>query len=88
MNNFGSLGFLVCHQSPYGYLDETNHSSVPKEWEGKHAGSKVILDYVKKFQPKYVFCGHIHEEEGKTKPGKTEIYNLGVAGHKIIDLEK
>ena len=41
---------------------------------------------IKKHQPKYVFCGHIHEAEGKAKIGKTEIYNLGVAGHKIINL--
>ena len=58
----------------------------PKDWIGKHAGSKVILDYIKKYQPKYVFCGHIHEGEGKAKIGKTEVYNLGVAGHKIINL--
>jgi hypothetical protein len=24
-----------------------------------------FLDYVKKYQPKYVFCGHIHEAKGK-----------------------
>ena len=45
-----------------------------------------MLDYIKKYQPKYVFCGHIHEGEGKAKIGKTEVYNLGVAGHKIINL--
>lgn len=86
LKHFGSLDVLVCHQPPYGYLDTTNHPSAPKEWRGKHAGSKVILDYVKKYQPKYVFCGHIHEGEGKTKVGKSEIYNLGVAGHKVISL--
>lgn len=86
LSNFKNLDILVCHQPPYGYLDETNHSSAPKGWKGKHAGSKVILDYIKKYQPKYVFCGHIHEAEGKTKIEKTEVYNLGVAGHKIINL--
>jgi Icc-related predicted phosphoesterase len=86
LNNFKNLDILICHQPPYGYLDKTNNPSAPKEWKGKHAGSKVILDYIKKAQPKYVFCGHIHEAEGKVKIGKTEVYNLGVAGHKIIDL--
>lgn len=86
MNNFGSLDVLVCHQPPYGYLDVTNNPNAPKEWKGKHAGSKVILDYVKKYKPRYVFCGHIHEGEGHEKLGATEIYNLGVAGHKIINL--
>ena len=88
LKNFKDLDILVCHQPPYGYLDKTNNPSAPKEWKGKHAGSKVILDYVKRHQPKYVFCGHIHEAEGKAKIGKTEVYNLGVAGHKIIELNK
>jgi len=86
LKNFGSLDILVCHQPPYGYLDKTNHPSAPKEWKGKHAGSKVILDYVIKYKPKYVLCGHIHEGEGVAKLGKTQIYNLGVAGYKILDL--
>jgi len=86
LKNFKNLDVLICHQPPYGYLDKTNHPSAPKEWKSKHAGSKVILNYIKKYKPKYVFCGHIHEGEGKTKIGKTEIYNLGVAGHKIINL--
>jgi len=86
LKNFKKLDILVCHQPPYGFLDKTNHPSAPKEWKGKHAGSKVILNYIKKYAPKYVFCGHIHESEGKVKIGKTEVYNLGVAGHKLIEL--
>lgn len=86
LKNFRSLDILVCHQPPYGYLDKVNFPGVPEHWKGKHAGSKAILEYIKKYQPKYVFCGHIHEGEGKAKIGKTEIYNLGVAGHKMINL--
>ena len=89
LNNFKNLDILVCHQPPYGFLDKVSSKyGAPKEWVGKHAGSKVILDYIKKHQPKYVFCGHIHEGEGKTKIGKSEVYNLGVAGHKIIHFQK
>lgn len=87
LKRFGKeLDILVCHQPPYGYLDKVNFPGIPKAWKGKHAGSKVILDYIKKYQPKYVFCGHIHEGEGMKKIGKTEVYNLGVVGHKIIEL--
>lgn len=86
LKNFKNLDILVCHQPPYGYLDQVNNSSNLMDREGKHAGSKVILDYIKKYKPKYVFCGHIHEAKGKTKIGKTEIYNLGEAGHKIIEI--
>jgi len=82
---FNNLDILVCHQPPYGILDKAGISA-PKHWRGKHAGSKTILDYVKKYHPKFVFCGHMHEEEGKKKVGKSEVYNLGIAGYKIINL--
>ncbi len=86
LKRFGNVDILVCHQPPYGFLDKSNFSGAPKEWKGKHAGSKVILDYIKKFQPKYVFCGHIHEGEGKKKIGKTRVYNLGVASNIVVEL--
>ncbi len=86
LKKFGKVDALICHQPPYGILDKVAWKEAPKHWLGKHAGSKTILDYIKKYQPKYVFCGHIHEGEGKAKIGKSEIYNLGVAGHKIISL--
>jgi Icc-related predicted phosphoesterase len=86
LKNFSEVDVLVCHQPPYRVLDKVNAKFAPKNWRGKHAGSKVILEYIKKRKPKYVFCGHIHEGEGKAKIGKTEVYNLGVCGYKIIQL--
>jgi len=87
LTRFGSeLDILICHQPPYGILDRVTFPGAPKHWRGKHAGSKVILKYIQKYQPKYVFCGHIHEGKGKKKIGKTEIYNLGVADHIIIEV--
>ncbi len=86
LRNFGNLDILVCHQPPYGVLDKVTAKYAPKGWRGKHAGGKAILDYVKKYQPKYVFCGHIHEGEGKAKIGKSEVYNLGVCGYKIVEI--
>jgi len=87
LKNFGkNLDILVCHQPPFGILDKVNFSSAPKNWQGKHAGSKVILDYIKKYQPKFVLCGHIHEGEGHKKIGKTNIYNLGLLGHIKLEL--
>jgi Icc-related predicted phosphoesterase len=86
LKRFGKLDILVCHQPPYGILDKVNFPGVPKNWLGKHAGGKAILDYVKKYQPRYVFCGHIHEGKGMKKIGRTEVYNLGVCGYKILEL--
>ena len=87
LKRFGNIDILVCHQPPYGILDKVSmNTSIPKNWRGKHQGSKVIFEYIKRKQPKYVFCGHIHEGEGHKRVGKTEIYNLGVAGYKIANL--
>jgi Icc-related predicted phosphoesterase len=88
LKSFKDLDILVCHQPPYGYLDKVKNPAAPKHWQGNRAGSKVILDYVKKRQPTYVFSAHIHERKGKTKIGKSEVYNLGVAGHKILKVKK
>jgi|SRR3989338_419534 len=85
LRKIGHLDILVCHQPPYGILDKVTAKFAPKHWQGKHAGSKLILAYIKRTKPRYVFCGHIHEGKGKSKLGKTEIYNLGVCGYKIIN---
>jgi Icc-related predicted phosphoesterase len=86
LGGFGKVDILLTHMPPYGILDIVNNPAAPKSWQGKHAGSKLILDYIKKEHPKYVFCGHIHEAAGQTKLGKTEIFNLGLAGYKIIEI--
>jgi Icc-related predicted phosphoesterase len=86
LRRFGKLDILVCHQPPYGILDKVGKNA-PNGWHGKHAGSKIILNYIKKYQPRYVLCGHIHEGKGKRKLGKTKIYNLGLAGKLILNVE-
>jgi Icc-related predicted phosphoesterase len=86
LDRFGeNLDILLFHQPPYKVLDKVG-APAPTHWRGKNAGSKVIRDFIEKNKPKYGFCGHIHEGEGKKKIGSTEVYNLGVAGHKIIKL--
>jgi Icc-related predicted phosphoesterase len=49
---FDKIDILLCHQPPYGVLDKVNFEGAPKEWQGKHAGSKVILEYIKKKKPR------------------------------------
>ena len=70
---------LISHNPPYGIVD--------KAFNGKHVGSKIIQRAIKKYQPKLVLCGHIHEAEGEGKIGKTKIYNLGSHGkYKILEV--
>jgi Icc-related predicted phosphoesterase len=83
---FGKVDVLLCHQPPYGILDKVTMKTAPLGWQGKHAGSKAILNYVKKHQPKYVFCAHIHEGEGVKKIGRSTVYNLGHCGYKVIEI--
>ena len=89
LKGFNGLDILVCHQPPFGILDEvTGKYNPPKSWIGKHAGSKVILDYIKRAKPKYVFCGHIHEAKGKESIGETDIFNVGYNGdYLIVDID-
>ena len=88
LKRFGKVDILVCHQPPYGVLDKVGkEGGAPKKWQGKHAGSKAVLDYIKKYQPQYCLCGHIHEGNGEKKIGKTRVINLGLHGWKIIDIE-
>ena len=86
LKNFGKLDILVCHQPPYGILDKVSFKAAPKNWQGKSAGSLVILNYIKKNKPRFVFCGHIHEGEGFKKFEGSEIYNLGCSKWKLFEI--
>lgn len=70
---------LITHNPPYGVVD--------KSYTGKHVGSKIILNAVKKHQPKLLLCGHIHEAKGRGKIGRTPVYNLGWHGdYAVFDI--
>lgn len=86
LNKIGDVDILVCHQPPYEVLDKVNFKGAPIHWQNKNAGSKVILNYIVKNQPKYVFCGHIHEGYGEEKVGDSQVFNLGQGEYKIIEL--
>lgn len=67
------------HPPPYDtILDELDAN-----W---HVGSKSLREFIEKFQPRYVFCGHIHETfEQKDTIKDTIIINSGPAG-RVIEL--
>ena len=44
---------------------------------GTHAGSKAIREFIGKFQPDVVICGHIHESRGVDMIGPTRMINPG-----------
>jgi len=74
---------IVSHVPPYETQD--------KIFLGKHGGSKELREVVDKYNPRLVLCGHIHEDPGYTKIGKTIVVNcsIGKRGEgAIIDINE
>lgn len=71
----------VCHAPPHAtMLDRITNL--------RHAGSKAVRDFIRREQPRYFFCGHIHEAAGaQDKLGATSAMNVGKKGY-LLDLEK
>lgn len=71
---------LVCHCPPKGTL-------LDRVREGTHAGSTAVRNFIEQRQPRYFFCGHIHEAEGVTiRMGTTQATNVGKRGF-LLDLQ-
>jgi Icc-related predicted phosphoesterase len=70
----------VCHAPPFGtMLDRITNL--------RHAGSKAVREFIRREQPRYFFCGHIHEAAGaQDKLGETSSLNLGKKGY-LLDTE-
>lgn len=62
---------VLTHVPPYGVND-----TVPS---GKHLGSKALLELIKKYMPKIVHSGHVHESRGIAKVCSTTCINAGPA---------
>jgi Icc-related predicted phosphoesterase len=72
---------LICHCPPYGTaLDQVR--------DGVHAGSHSVREFIEKNQPRFFFCGHIHEAEGvSVEIGGTRAFNVGSRGY-LFDSDK
>ena len=66
---------LICHCPPYG-------TALDRIRDGLFGGSTSVLDFIRKNQPEYFFCGHIHEAGGLALDiGRTHARNVGKAGY-------
>ncbi|MCE4606504.1 MAG: metallophosphoesterase family protein [Desulfurococcales archaeon] len=63
------IDVLLTHYPPYQTLDKTIF--------GIHVGSKRIREFVERYKPRLVLCGHIHEARGLISDGNTIIVNPG-----------
>lgn len=66
---------LICHTPPKG-------STLDRAGEGQHFGSDAIGEFIRSEQPRYFFCGHIHEAAGQHAVlGRTQCWNVGKRGY-------
>lgn len=72
---------MVCHCPP-------KSTTLDRSRPGQHFGSTAMAGFIAATQPRYFFCGHIHEAEGVTEQmGATTSMNVGKAGF-LLDLSK
>ncbi len=85
--HFGMLAILsskilLFHTPPIGSLDLD---------DGKHKGSKVVIDLIERCKPHWVFCGHAHGARGKEIIGDTIVVNPGALKngfYALVDTDK
>lgn len=80
--------FLI-HYTPYKIFDKVKFKKSPMY--GRNVGWEPYNQVIKKYKPKLVICGHMHEYQGIKKLGKTTILATGSAADGkavIIDIDK
>jgi hypothetical protein len=66
---------LICHCPP-------KDTALDEAGKGLHFGSTAVKEFIDKEQPKYFFCGHIHEAAGvHVTLGNTLCWNVGKKGY-------
>jgi Icc-related predicted phosphoesterase len=65
---------LICHAPP-------KNTKLDRVEEGQHFGSQAVRDFIHQHQPRYFYCGHIHDAAGQTDIlGRTQGSNVGKRG--------
>lgn len=82
LEKFASLDplILICHAPP-------KNTKLDRADEGQHFGSQAVRDFIDRYQPRYFYCGHIHEAAGQRDVlGRTQGFNVGKRGM-MLDLQ-
>jgi len=71
---------MVSHPPPF-------NTELDKAGE-RHVGSKKVREFIERYEPDLVLCGHVHEARGQDTIGKTVIINPGQVhtGHALVDV--
>lgn len=71
---------FVSHNVPYKTrLSKVKSKDATDEVQGIDKGSKLVRRIIESHQPILNLCGHMHENQGKCKIGKTVVINTGAA---------
>lgn len=71
---------FVFHNMPYNCkLDIIRDKEADKRAKGEHYGSKLTRRIINKYKPVLGIGGHMHENQGKCKIGRTTVINTGDA---------
>jgi Icc-related predicted phosphoesterase len=68
---------FVSHNVPYRTKLDKISSKGHEKARNKHYGSALVKELIKTYQPRLVIAGHMHENPGKIRIGKTVIINPG-----------
>jgi len=83
---------FVFHNMPYNCkLDIIKEKEAHERIRGKHYGSKLTRRIIDKYKPVLGIGGHMHENQGKCKMGRTTVINTGAAYENkavIIDFDE
>ena len=64
LDDLGRPNIIISHAPPTG---------LNNGYYDKNGCCAALRDYILKYQPKYVFCGHVHELNGIYKIGETSV---------------
>ena len=69
------IDIFVPHYPPKGVFDIIKDKGNP--FRGRSAGIPIFTEAIRKFKPKLVLCGHMHEYQGAKRLGKSLVINPG-----------
>ncbi|MCB2137533.1 MAG: serine/threonine protein phosphatase, partial [Rhodobacteraceae bacterium] len=73
LDEIEAADILICHSPPKGFCDR--HGTLGP------IGSTAVLRAAKRLAPRYLLCGHVHDDWGaRGHIGGTEVANLGPEG--------
>ncbi len=74
------IDILLTHGPPLRCLDRNE--------EGEDVGCYYQREWIKKYQPMYVVCGHIHEGYGRAKIYQTQVINASILNRRYEPVNK